>query len=64
MRLRHSASVSLANYDPVAGIPLVTLDDVVHEHIDVLKMDCQVVPGGVGGCKEVLGGGQAAPRGC
>jgi FkbM family methyltransferase len=42
VRLAHSASVSLANYDEVEGIPLVTLDDIVHEHIDVLKMDCQV----------------------
>ena len=53
--MAHSASVSLANYDEVEGIPLVTLDDIVHEHIDVLKMDCQV-------CVVVVSRGCGAPR--
>ena len=42
MRLSHSASISLANYDEVEGVALLTLDDTIDEHIDVLKMDCQV----------------------
>ena len=40
-RLRHAGTVSVPTYVKVDNVSLVTLDDLVHDHIDVLKMDCQ-----------------------